>query len=119
MDFEEGLTHMQQGKDPEKSRFLLNLFIIVRVAVILVIWLGLFLAMFLGYFTIPILLIGIFTLTYAISHLRPMIYDKTEDAMLHQREAFLEESENIQTVPEEIHPDSTADSVESDTEELE
>jgi predicted DNA repair protein MutK len=41
--------------------------IVGRVVVVLLIWLALFLAMFLGYFTVPILLVGVMTLVYGLS----------------------------------------------------
>jgi hypothetical protein len=43
--------------------------IIARVVFVLVIWLGLFVAMFLGYFTVPIIVVGGITLIYALSDL--------------------------------------------------
>jgi len=41
-------------------------FILARVIVILLAWLGVFLAMFLGYFTVPVILIGAMALIYAL-----------------------------------------------------
>jgi len=43
--------------------------IIARVVFVLIIWLGLFVAMFLGYFTVPIIVVGGITLIYALSDL--------------------------------------------------
>jgi hypothetical protein len=57
-------------KNPsQRFDFLLAVVIMARVALIVVIWLGLFLAIFLGYFTVPIILIAILTVIYAVSDL--------------------------------------------------
>jgi hypothetical protein len=41
--------------------------VILRVLIVLGIWLALFLALFFGYFTVPIILLGIITVFYALS----------------------------------------------------
>jgi hypothetical protein len=46
---------------------LVGLVIILRVGIILVVWMLLFLAMFLGYFTIPVFVVILLTLVYAIT----------------------------------------------------
>lgn len=51
----------------QRFDFLFAVVIILRVALIVVVWLGLFLAIFLGYFTVPIILILILTVIYAVS----------------------------------------------------
>jgi len=57
-------------KNPsQRFDFLLAVVIIVRAALIVVVWLGLFLAIFLGYFTVPIILIAVLTIIYTISDL--------------------------------------------------
>lgn len=56
--------------EPKKSKLLesfLTLWIVIRVGFILVIWIGLFLAMFLGYFTVPIILVVVLTILYGLS----------------------------------------------------
>jgi apolipoprotein N-acyltransferase len=57
-------------KNPsQRFDFLLAVVILARVALIVVVWLGLFLAIFLGYFTVPIILIALLTIIYAVSDL--------------------------------------------------
>jgi protein-S-isoprenylcysteine O-methyltransferase Ste14 len=57
-------------KDPnQRANPLLMVFIIGRVIIILLVWLGVFLAMFLGYFTVPIILIGALAVIYALADL--------------------------------------------------
>jgi apolipoprotein N-acyltransferase len=46
---------------------LFEIWIMIRVVLILIIWLGLFIAIFLGYYTIPIILVLFITLFYPIS----------------------------------------------------
>lgn len=56
--------------EPKESRLLesfLTLWIVIRVGFILVVWIGLFLAMFLGYFTVPIILVVVLTIIYGLS----------------------------------------------------
>lgn len=47
----------------------ISIVIIIRVVAILVLWIVLFLSIFLGYFTFPILLIGLVTVIYMVSDL--------------------------------------------------
>lgn len=60
---------MSDKNPSQRFDFLLAVVIIARVALIVVVWLGLFLALFLGYFTIPIILIAVMTIIYAVSDL--------------------------------------------------
>ena len=60
---------MSEDPDSPDFDFLLNIVIILRVGLILVVWIALFLAIFMGYFTFPIILIGLVSLVYAISDL--------------------------------------------------
>jgi len=70
--------------------------IIVRVVVILIIWLGLFLSIFLGYFTVPILLIGLVTVIYMLSDLGIFV------AIKRRQQAMKERQKMIETPPEEL-----------------
>lgn len=60
---------MPEEDKNNKIGALTGVIIIVRVVFVLIIWLGLFVAMFLGYFTVPILVVGGITLIYALSDL--------------------------------------------------
>jgi len=60
---------MPEDEQRQRSNPLLMAFIIGRVIVILLVWLGVFLAMFLGYFTVPVILIGGMAIIYAIADL--------------------------------------------------
>jgi hypothetical protein len=59
---------MSEGKNNQTDIWV-GLVIIGRVILMLVIWISLFLAIFLGYFTYPLFLIGLLTLIYALSDL--------------------------------------------------
>lgn len=58
---------MSERNEPERVSWLVGVFVIARVAFFLVIWIVLFLGMFLGYFTFPILMIGAVVVLYALS----------------------------------------------------
>ncbi len=58
---------MPDKNEPTRVMFHVGLIILVRVVLILLIWLVLFLGMFLGYFTVPIILIGALTLVYTLT----------------------------------------------------
>lgn len=60
---------MSDKNPSQRFDFLLAVVILARVALIVVVWLGLFLAIFLGYFTVPIILIALLTIIYAVSDL--------------------------------------------------
>jgi protein-S-isoprenylcysteine O-methyltransferase Ste14 len=60
---------MPEKNPSQRANPLLMLFIIGRVIIILLVWLGVFLAMFLGYFTVPIILIGALAVIYALADL--------------------------------------------------
>ena len=48
------------------SSFLLALWILIRVVAVIVTWLVLSWGTFVGYLTVPIVLLGVFTLAYAV-----------------------------------------------------
>jgi hypothetical protein len=60
---------MPQADKNNQIGALTGVVIIARVVFVLIIWLGLFIAMFLGYFTVPIIVVGGITLIYALSDL--------------------------------------------------
>lgn len=60
---------MSDKNPSQRFDFLLAGVILIRVALVVVVWLGLFLAIFLGYFTVPIILIAVLTVIYAITDL--------------------------------------------------
>lgn len=57
---------MHEDDHSKRTNPLLMAFIIGRVVIILLVWLGVFLAMFLGYFTVPVILIGAMAIIYAL-----------------------------------------------------
>jgi hypothetical protein len=60
---------VSENNNSHKADVWVGLVIIGRVVLMLVIWIALFLAIFLGYFTYPLFLIGLLTLIYALSDL--------------------------------------------------
>jgi hypothetical protein len=58
---------MPEGKQSSVPELFMTIWIIVRVGLILVVWILLFLALFLGYFMVPIFLVAIFALIYGLS----------------------------------------------------
>ena len=53
--------------EPQRTNWWLALVIVLRVTIFLGIWLVLFMGMFLGYFTVPLILLALLTLVYAIT----------------------------------------------------
>lgn len=53
--------------EPQRTNWWLALVIVLRVTIFLGIWLVLFMGMFLGYFTVPLILLVFLTLVYAIT----------------------------------------------------
>ncbi len=64
-------------------------FILLRVVVILVIWLGLFLTMYVGFFTIPVILISIMTIIYAIMDVVLYVRVRQYERFVKERKKFL------------------------------
>ena len=58
---------MSENKPSPSSDVIVVIVILARVFVMLVMWLCVFLAIFLGYFTVPFLLISLITAVYLIS----------------------------------------------------
>jgi uncharacterized YccA/Bax inhibitor family protein len=72
---------------PKRSEPLLLVLVLARVGLILVIWLAIFLAMFLGYFTVPILMVGGLAVIYSLADLGLYVALKRQaktDQMRHQ-----------------------------------
>jgi len=82
---------MNNNQSEGKINFVLSLVVVFRVAIVLIIWLGLFLAMFLGYFTVPILVIGFVAIIYAIVDIGIfMIYNQRLKIDMEMRKTFSE-----------------------------
>ena len=60
---------MSEKNNSQNADVWVGLVIIARVILMLAVWITLFLAIFLGYFTYPLFLIGLLTLIYALSDL--------------------------------------------------
>ena len=82
---------MPEGKRSQLSETFMTIWIIVRVGLILVVWLALFLALFLGYFTVPIIIViilsSLYTLTDAAFFVanRRQQQERERDEMLKER----------------------------------
>ena len=74
--------------------------ILARVFFMLVIWLLVFLGIFLGYFTVPIILIGIITVVYLISDLGLFVTLKRRRQKINERKEFIESIEDDSTQKE-------------------
>jgi predicted DNA repair protein MutK len=78
-----------KDNEPGLSDSLLAVIILARVFVILVVWLALFLAMFLGYFTVPILLVGGVMLVYGLFDIGLYVVLKKQKQLHEPRRNFL------------------------------
>jgi hypothetical protein len=58
---------MPEGSKAHIPEPLLFMWVIVKVALFIGIWLAIFMTMFLGYFTIPVIMIGVLVIVYAIT----------------------------------------------------
>lgn len=78
-------------EDPSRrANPLLMVFVVARVIIILAVWLGVFLAMFLGYFTVPVILIGAVAIIYAIADLGFYVAVNKQRKASDMRHTFLE-----------------------------
>jgi hypothetical protein len=68
----------------------LSVVIIGRVVLMLGLWITLFLMIFLGYFTVPILIIGAVTILYMVSDLGMFVVVRRHRQALQQRKVLLE-----------------------------
>ena len=68
-----------------------TLVIVGRVALMIGVWLLLFLMLFLGYFTVPILLIGAITLIYMLSDFGMVYMMKRQKRAQEQRKELIEQ----------------------------
>ena len=64
-------------------------FILLRVVLILIIWLGLFLTMYVGFFTIPVIVISIITIIYAIMDVVLYVRVRQYERFAKERKEFL------------------------------
>lgn len=78
---------------PEQAPRTLLVVIILKVVVILAAWLGIFLAMFLGYFTVPLLVVGGLALLYSIADFGLIVAIKRQKQTEELRKAFLQSGE--------------------------
>ena len=72
----------------------------MAVFLMLVLWIGVFLAIFLGYFTVPLLLIGIITAVYLISDLGLFVTLKKRVNPLSERQKIIESNKDDSTEKE-------------------
>jgi Kef-type K+ transport system membrane component KefB len=79
-----------ENKHSPGGDVIVSALIVARVLIILVVWLGVFLAIFLGYFTVPILLIGVITVIYLISDLGLFVVLKRRRKLKSERQEFVE-----------------------------
>jgi predicted membrane protein len=81
---------VSDNKQSQSSDAVVVIVILARVFFMLVIWLLVFLGIFLGYFTVPILLIGIITAFYMISDLGLFVTLKRRKQKINERKEFIE-----------------------------
>jgi len=62
---------------------------VVRVIVVITVWLVLFLGVFVGYFTVPILLVATITILYSVADIRLSATVRRRERAREEREAFL------------------------------
>jgi amino acid transporter len=74
----------------ENTDVWVNILIIGRVILMLVIWIALFLAIFMGYFTSPLILIAVITVIYAISDLGIFVALRKQKPAQSERAEYLE-----------------------------
>ncbi len=81
---------MSNNQQPASIDPWISVVIIVRVIAILVLWIVLFLSIFMGYFTFPILLIGLVTVIYMISDLGIFVTLKRRQEAARQKQKAAE-----------------------------
>jgi hypothetical protein len=74
---------------PKRPDPLLLVLILARVGFVLVVWLAIFLAMFLGYFTVPILMVGGLAVIYSLADLGMYVALKRQNRTEFLRHQFL------------------------------
>ncbi len=84
---------MAEEKPPRGEAFVMVV-ILARVTIILVLWLGVFLATFLGYFTVPVFLIGLVVAIYMLSDLGLYLAIRRRRRRVDQRRMFLDSLED-------------------------
>jgi hypothetical protein len=68
---------------------LVGLVVVIRVIGVLAVWLLLFLGVFLGYFTVPILLVAALTVLYSVTDIGLFITVRRRERARREREDFL------------------------------
>lgn|GEM_PF-2194684 len=89
---------MSENKPSPSTDAIVVIVILARVFIMLALWLLVFLGIFLGYFTVPILLIGIITAIYMISDLGLFVTLKQRKQKNNERKEFIE---SIQDDPDQ------------------
>ena len=81
---------MSENKPSPSSDVIVVIVILARVFVMLVMWLCVFRAIFLGYFTVPFLLISLITAVYLISDLGLFVTLKRRRKHISEGQEFIE-----------------------------
>jgi len=89
---------VSENKPSPSTDAIVVIVILARVFIMLALWLLVFLGIFLGYFTVPILLIGIITAIYMISDLGLFVTLKQRKQKNNERKEFIE---SIQDDPDQ------------------
>ena len=91
---------MPEGKHHPFLELFMTAWIVVRVGLILVVWLSIFLALFLGYFTVPIIMVIVISGIYALTDATFFVASR----MRQQAENMREEILNSRSRPEDDEP---------------
>ena len=91
---------MKNKPSPTDNNFLV-IVIMVRVFVVLVLWLAMFLTLFLGYFTIPFILMVLITAVFLLSDLSIFAKLKRSEKTISAHQEFIESLEDDTTQKKE------------------
>ena len=76
-------------EDSDSASFLIGMVVVIRVIVVITLWLVLFLGVFLGSFTVPIILVTAITILYSVTDIGLFATVRRRERARREREAFL------------------------------
>lgn len=95
---EDFIIHIWQ-QFPQYELFV-GIIVLVRVGLALLIWVMLFLGLFLGYFTFPVLLVGVLFLIYAVLDLGLLFTVRRQEKDRSARQEFLQYQQDSRPINE-------------------